>query len=156
MGLTSEHGVLAIGLLLACASATFAIEKIASNTGVPSLPAVLPKGELMAWKRGVPGVRILQPDLEPTTTGALPRRASAVEPAGASDAAGEPSGPAPSSPDYVVVDVADGSAVIQGLGGVRQIRLGAVVPGIGRVTAIERIGTEWVILGSGGVIRERR
>jgi hypothetical protein len=56
----------------------------------------------------------------------------------------------------VVVEVADGSAVIQGLGGVRQIRLGAVVPGIGRVTAIERIGTEWVILGSGGVIRERR
>ena len=155
MGLTSEHGVLAIGLLLACASATFAVEKIAGNTGVPSLPAVLPKGELMAWKRGVPGVRILQPDLEPTTTGALPRRPPSLEPA-PSDAAGEPAGPAPSSPDYVVVDVADGSAVIQGVGGVRQIRLGAVVPGIGRVTAIERIGTEWVILGSGGVIRERR
>jgi hypothetical protein len=66
-----------------------------------------------------------------------------------SDAAGEPSGPAASSPDYVVVDVADGSAVIQGLGGVRQIRRGAVLPGIGRVTAIERIGTEWVVLGSG-------
>jgi hypothetical protein len=148
MRLTVEHGVFLTGVLLACASAGFAAHRIATNTGVPSVQAVLPKGELMAWKRGIPRADDRAADLDPTTTGSLPP---------------SPAPPNPETPpgastlsDYELLQVAEDAAVVQGPAGMRRVRIGAVLPGVGRITAIQRVAGEWVIVTSESTIRTRR
>jgi hypothetical protein len=150
MRLTVEHGVFLTGVLLACASATFAAHRIATNTGVPSVQAILPPGELMVWKRGVVPAYEREPDLDPTTTGSLP-----------ATWAPSPGGPEPVSTDgaaqdYVLIEVADDGALVQGPAGTRRVRVGAVLPGVGRITGIQRSGGEWVIVTAATVIRARR
>lgn len=150
MRLTVEHGVFLTGVLLACASAGFAAHRIATNTGVPSVQAVLPKGELMAWKRGIPRADDRAADLDPTTTGSLPPSPAlnAETPAAASTLS--------VAPDYELLQVAEDAAVVQGPAGVRRVRIGAVLPGVGRITAIQRVAGEWVIVTSESTIRTRR
>jgi hypothetical protein len=150
MRLTVEHGVFLTGVLLACASASFAAHRIATNTGVPSVQPILPPGELMAWKRGIVPAQDREPDLDPTTTGSIP--ASSPRSVDASDLAPTES----VSQDYVLIDIAEDGAVVQGPAGTRRVRVGTVLPGIGRITGIHRIGSEWVIATSASVIRARR
>jgi hypothetical protein len=53
---------------------------------------------------------------------------------------------------YVLRDVREGVAVLEGRSGLRAFGLGESIPGAGRVRAIERRGGEWVVVTSVGVI----
>ena len=154
MRLTVEHGVVAAGVLLACASATFAAHKIATNDGVPSLPAILPAGELMAWKKGLPHRLFSNAGLDPTETGSLPRTAERPrERAGRIDPREEGVAIDADPPPYTLVEVGEEGALVEGGGRVRRVRVGSVLPGVGRVAAIVRIDGAWLVVTSAAVIR---
>ncbi|MBV8765611.1 MAG: hypothetical protein JOZ30_06660 [Hyphomicrobiales bacterium] len=53
---------------------------------------------------------------------------------------------------WVVRDVYDGIALVEGRGGYREVAVGEAIPGAGRVEAIERHGRHWVVVTSQGVI----
>jgi hypothetical protein len=53
---------------------------------------------------------------------------------------------------YVLRDVRQGVAVLEGRSGLRQVAPGDDIPGAGRVRAIEKRGREWVVVTSVGVI----
>ena len=55
-------------------------------------------------------------------------------------------------PGWTVVDVRDGTAVLEGPDGIRMAARGDTVPGIGRVESIVRWGNRWVIATAGGLI----
>jgi hypothetical protein len=56
---------------------------------------------------------------------------------------------------YVLRDVRDGVALLEGRSGLRAVAPGDAVPGAGMVRAIERRGAEWVVVTSVGVIDSR-
>ncbi len=56
---------------------------------------------------------------------------------------------------YVLRDVRDGFAVVEGRSGLREVAPGDTIPGVGRVRGIERRGAEWVVVTSVGVIDSR-
>ena len=53
---------------------------------------------------------------------------------------------------WSVVDVRDGTAVLEGPDGIRMAARGDSIPGIGRVESIVRWGNRWVIATAGGLI----
>ena len=53
---------------------------------------------------------------------------------------------------YVLRDVRDGVAVLEGHTGLRQVTMGDAIPGAGTVRAIQKRGSEWVVVTSIGVI----
>lgn len=53
---------------------------------------------------------------------------------------------------YVLRDVRNGFAVVEGRSGLREVAPGDTIPGVGRVRGIERRGAEWVVVTSVGVI----
>jgi len=53
---------------------------------------------------------------------------------------------------YVLREVRDGVAVLEGHAGLRQVTLGDAIPGAGTVRAIQKRGGEWVVVTSIGVI----
>jgi hypothetical protein len=55
-------------------------------------------------------------------------------------------------PGWTVVDVRDGTAVLEGPDGIRMAARGDTIPGIGRVESIVRWGNRWVIATAGGLI----
>ena len=55
-------------------------------------------------------------------------------------------------PGWTVVDVRDGTAVLEGPDGIRMAARGDTVPGLGRVESIVRWGSRWVIATAGGLI----
>jgi len=55
-------------------------------------------------------------------------------------------------PGWTVVDVRDGTAVLEGPDGIRMAARGDSIPGIGRVESIVRWGNRWVIATAGGLI----
>jgi hypothetical protein len=55
-------------------------------------------------------------------------------------------------PGWTVVDVRDGTAVLEGPDGIRMAARGDTVPGVGRVESIVRWGSRWVIATAGGLI----
>jgi hypothetical protein len=55
-------------------------------------------------------------------------------------------------PGWTVVDVRDGTAVLEGPDGIRMAARGDTIPGVGRVESIVRWGSRWVIATAGGLI----
>jgi hypothetical protein len=55
-------------------------------------------------------------------------------------------------PGWTVVDVRDGTAVLEGPDGIRMAARGDSVPGLGRVESIVRWGNRWVIATASGLI----
>ena len=55
-------------------------------------------------------------------------------------------------PGWTVVDVRDGTAVLEGPEGIRMAARGDTIPGIGRVDSIVRWGNRWVIATANGLI----
>ena len=53
---------------------------------------------------------------------------------------------------YVLREVRDGVAVLEGHAGLRQVTMGDAIPGAGTVRAIQKRGGEWVVVTSIGVI----
>ena len=55
-------------------------------------------------------------------------------------------------PGWTVVDVRDGTAVLEGPDGIRMAARGDTIPGLGRVESIVRWGNRWVIATASGLI----
>jgi hypothetical protein len=55
-------------------------------------------------------------------------------------------------PGWTVVDVRDGTAVLEGPDGIRMAARGDAIPGLGRVESIVRWGSRWVIATASGLI----
>jgi hypothetical protein len=62
------------------------------------------------------------------------------------------SSPKPPIQGWILRDVYDGIALVEGRGGYREVVVGEAIPGVGRVEAIERHGRHWVVVTSQGVI----
>jgi hypothetical protein len=58
--------------------------------------------------------------------------------------------------NYILREVADGVALIEGPDGLREVWLGRGIPGAGKVTAIERQAGKWVVITSEGRIEYKR
>jgi hypothetical protein len=58
--------------------------------------------------------------------------------------------------NYVVREVADGVALIEGPDGLREVWPGRGIPGAGKVTSIEKQAGKWVVITSEGLIEYRR
>jgi hypothetical protein len=55
-------------------------------------------------------------------------------------------------PGWTVVDVRDGTAVLEGPDGIRMAARGDTIPGLGRVESIVRWGSRWIIATASGLI----
>ena len=69
----------------------------------------------------------------------------------------QPLAPAPETrpttiPGWSVVDVRDGTAVLDGPDGIRMAARGDTVPGLGRVDSIVRWGSRWIVATANGLI----
>jgi hypothetical protein len=58
--------------------------------------------------------------------------------------------------NYVLREVADGVALIEGPDGLREVWPGRGIPGAGKVTSIEKQAGKWVVITSEGLIEYRR
>jgi hypothetical protein len=83
--------------------------------------------------------------------------AAATAAAAASAAAGAPAKPKqpPVVEGWVLRDVYDGSALIQGRGGLVAVMPGDSVPGLGRVEAVKRQDGRWVVVTARGLVMPR-
>lgn len=102
---------------------------------------------------------------DPMPVGSIaPQRAPAVQ-ALASPAAPQPpakpaEAPAASIPlrqpipGFVLRDVYQGTALIQGRGGYREVQVGDAIPGAGKIESIERQGRHWIVVTTQGLIRD--
>jgi hypothetical protein len=171
---TSERGLGLAGLALAIASGSFAAYMIADKGRQPYFSGaeyltvfakLTPSGG-----RGSPGWKPSDGDLsEPDdfATGSIARKLPSGTGAngGAGDGLAAPAAsradrdafaPGLTVRDYVLRSVVKGVALVDGPDGLRDIRLGTVLPYAGLVTAIEQRDGRWVVITSRGIIREAR
>jgi hypothetical protein len=105
------------------------------------------------------------PKLSPATTHLAARASSAVSaasqantgPPGAAMATRPPLAPAPETrpstvSGWTVVDVRNGTAVLEGPDGIRIAARGDTIPGLGRVETIVRWGNRWIVATANGLI----
>lgn len=69
----------------------------------------------------------------------------------------QPLAPAPETrpttiPGWTVVDVRDGTAVLDGPDGIRMAARGDIIPGLGRMNSIVRWGSRWIVATANGLI----
>jgi hypothetical protein len=111
---------------------------------------------------------------DPTPTAAIPQKAEAAKSVALPEARALPDPHALPTPaevaaavqraeprakifrNYVVREVADGVALIEGPDGLREVWPGRGIPGAGKVTAIERQAGKWVVITSEGLIEYKR
>ena len=115
------------------------------------------------------GSRRTASNAEPSVTGSIPKAAANPRPLvlgaapttlSAQAAALGPKQPLVAAPEtrpstvpgWSVVEVRDGTAVLEGPDGVRMAARGDVVPGLGRVDSIVRWGNRWIVATAGGLI----
>ena len=61
---------------------------------------------------------------------------------------------APRLRGYVLRDVFEGVALVEGNDGIRAVKPGFTLPEGNKVTAIERLGGKWVVVTTGGIISD--
>lgn len=136
-----ETIVRSLGLLLAIGSLTFASCMISNNERRPefaglehlsifSKPATSATGRMRAERQ----TAAEQPALDYAPVSSFSR--SSDRPASG----------------FVLLGATSGSAVIQGPNSIAWVSQGAIVDGLGRVTAIERRGEKWVVVTTGGLV----
>ena len=109
--------------------------KTASASDSPAIVGSIPKPSAL-----LPGAR---PSASPGPSAALAMRQPVVAP---------PETRPATIPGWTVVDVRDGTAVLEGPDGIRMAARGDTIPGIGRVESIVRWGNRWVIATASGLI----
>lgn len=80
-----------------------------------------------------------------------------ASPAGVAMAMKPPLAPVPETrpttiPGWTVVEVRDGTAVLEGPDGIRMAARGDTIPGIGRIDSIVRWGNRWIVATANGLI----
>jgi hypothetical protein len=146
--------VFAIGLGLAVSSASFFVYALQTSTAQPNLPKVLPAlADHLPVNRSLAAAR-RSDDLDPTTTGSVPKGQETNDRTKTSKVAAVASPQNLTMPPrtYVVWRVNDGIALVEGPDGLREVAPGAVLPGAGEVLAIQRSDTGWVVVTSETII----
>jgi hypothetical protein len=97
------------------------------------------------------------PGVAPEYTGSSSTASPAIQDLTGSVAFRDPMMPAPETrpttiEGWTVLDVRDGTAVLEGPDGVRMATRGDTVPGIGRVDSIVRWGNRWIVATASGLI----
>jgi hypothetical protein len=92
---------------------------------------------------------------------AAPKQAAAPPASGEPAATGSIADPKTATPkplvsSWVVRDVYDGRALVEGREGLIEVGTGSTIPGIGRVEAIRREGKDWIVVTAKGVITSPR
>lgn len=123
-----------------------------TSTSRVDLPKVLPAAiDNLPVNRSLAIARHRAEDLDPTTTGSIRAQAQAPEKTRpAPQAASRPAGLVARS--YVVWQVNNGIALVEGPDGLREVTVGSALPGAGQVLSIERTGTGWRIVTTETVI----
>lgn len=135
MNVSSLH---VAGFALALGAASFAGLMILRNDQAPGIAGIVPTGAGTPWKRAIETAGPGGIDFAPV--GSLPdahERAALDRDAAGKEAAGE--GP----PRYIVRSAIEGMALVEGPRGLETVRPGSILPGVGRVTAIERQDGGW-------------
>jgi hypothetical protein len=107
------------------------------------------------------GAFALGPAQPALATSAAPAARSATGPVAAPGAAASPAfnlqglSEARRIPNWVVREVINGKAILQGPRGVIGVSRGDLVPGVGRVQSIARQGSRWIVATNNGVIGAR-
>jgi hypothetical protein len=94
------------------------------------------------------------PAKDKDVTGTIPQQAAATAPAPAAPPKPEVAR-LPTVEGWVLRDVANGSALIEGRRGMYEVYAGDPIPGLGRVDAIRKQDGRWVVVTSKGLIVER-
>lgn len=143
-----ERAALAGLVLLALTVSGFAGYGIATGDHAYDVRAVLPeRAGPFAWKKTVAQGRVADADLDPVTTGSLPDRPAPPQEAAAKPAPGPVERTSPGAAGaYALRRVAEGVATLEGPDGPRQVVLGSMLPGAGRVLSIRRTGSGWVVI----------
>jgi hypothetical protein len=144
-----ERAVMGGALLLALTASGFAGYVIAGQSRPYAVQAVMPaETRPFAWKRAPAApARAAIPDLDPTTTGAIPERAAPAAPDQPEPAA---------EAGYSLLRAGAGSAELQGAAGRVQVSTGSELPGAGRVLAIRNTGAGWVVITTQTIIGPTR
>ena len=58
-------------------------------------------------------------------------------------------------PNWILREVIDGTAILQGPRGIIEVSTGDLIPGVGRVQSIAKKGGRWIVATSKGVISAR-
>ena len=150
---TAEHGLGLIGIGIAVASSAFASYMITQNQSAQHVAGVPAKRQPLTWTQIS---HFAKADIDPMTTGSItPSVGKASDGLAGSGDGGvgfDPS--ARKLPGFVLRDVFEGMALVEGTDGVRAIRPGFTLPEGSKVTAIERHAGKWVVLTTGGIIAE--
>jgi hypothetical protein len=99
------------------------------------------------------GSIVPQPPVRPTSVPPLPLPGVAQPQAKPTEASAQVPQKAPIQ-GWVLREVYDGIALVEGRGGYREVQVGEAIPGAGKVEAIERRGRRWVVVTSQGLIPE--
>ena len=103
-------------------------------------------------------VVMARPPAPAVATSAAPARSAAIEASTPSASpALKPQGPIETKkiPNWVVREVVNGKAILQGPAGLIGVSTGDLVPGVGRVQSIARQGGRWTVATNKGVISAR-
>ena len=151
--LTIEQGLGAIGIAIAVASSGFASFMILQeHEGQREGGALEKKFSLNGNQLG----HFANADIDPMTTGSITPIIGATRGglSGADEGAARLESLAPKLHDYVLRDVFEGVALVEGREGIRAIQPGFTLPDGNKVTAIERHDGKWVVVTTGGIISD--
>jgi hypothetical protein len=136
------------------------VAAVLKEAPAPHIVEARSTGKIDATRKAAPAV-------DPVTVGSIPKPPvllPAARPASQANAATspviamrQPPLAAPETrpatiPGWTVVDVRDGTAVLEGPEGIRMAARGDTIPGVGRVESIVRWGSRWVIATANGLI----
>jgi hypothetical protein len=150
-----DKALVSTGVLTAVISASFATYMVSSDHPHPMFGGVEHLMIFAQPSRDYPGAAIAratspigQPGIDYTVTGTIPAKPSASSETPLSGL------PEPILSTYVLHEVRDGVAIVAGGDDVYRIERGSILPGVGRVLAIEQRGGKWVVVTSQGLITD--
>jgi hypothetical protein len=159
--LTTEHRLGALGVALAVASSFFAYKMVARGERDPAWAPFSPyiATVVTPWKKGFAPAFTETRGADPIVTGSIrpstqgrPAEKAGFDP-NAIPGTGLPESYLAVPPgEYVVRAVVHGVALVQSSKGYLSVRPGELLPGAGRVQAIEMRGDHWFVVTSKGVI----
>jgi hypothetical protein len=166
-GSNVDRALAVCGVLIACSSLAFAGYMLADANGPPRIAGMeylsifaRPSHPIAAAQQPMAPVaeeaptRLAAETIDPTPTGSISNKIASGQPVNfIMTPIRDLEAKAPYAA-YTLLDVSNGEALIQSNVGFRSVRVGDVLPEIGRINAIERLGDHWVLLSEKGAALE--
>lgn len=166
-GSNVDRALAVCGVLIAFSSLAFAGYMLADADGPPRIagPEYLsifarPSHSIVAAQQRIAPIaaeaptRLTAEAIDPTPTGSISNKIASGQPVNLiMTPMRDLEAKAPYA-SYTLLDVSNGEALIQSDIGFRSVRVGDVLPDIGRINAIERRGDRWILLSQKGAALE--